>query len=333
MFDFNSTLEDINNNSSEIIDNILSSNMDIRCCFYGKYKLLLDMTPVGNTGFYKINNINHQFYKNPYSISDLYFEDILNQMPYRKGSCSVRNDCIDEFKVFSNMINSNINDINKIKLYSDGYFIIITMLSYDSKYGVFIKLNEHKDVDFENIYDNTFYDVLNDVNNGVFDFKSYYKNIIGSSINTIEDLPIYYGFQSLMRGYVIRFYHDIKVPNKFYFLFNFSVLNRKRAYNYDRLNRDIQTIIGINYNKNIRVDLFKSLYNKSNDTYASLKSLLSKKPRPVIVDTNNHKLEVKLTADLKNIPEYVINTVKTGSEYCKEYDENAIGMYEITVIE
>ena len=64
MFDFNSTLEDINNNSSEIIDNILSSNMDIRCCFYGKYKLLLDMTPVGNTGFYIINNINHQFYKN-----------------------------------------------------------------------------------------------------------------------------------------------------------------------------------------------------------------------------------------------------------------------------
>ena len=46
-----------------------------------------------------------------------------------------------------------------------------------------------------------------------------------------------------------------------------------------------------------------------------------------------HKLEVKLTADLKNIPEYVINTVKTSSEYCKEYDENAIGMYEITVIE
>ena len=89
------------------------------------------------------------------------------------------------------------------------------MLSYDSKYGVFIKLNEHKDVDFENIYDNTFYDVLNDVNNGVFDFKSYYKNIIGSSINTIEDLPIYYGFQSLMRGYVIRFYQILKYQINF----------------------------------------------------------------------------------------------------------------------
>lgn len=230
------------------------------------------------------------------------------------------------------MINSNINDITKIKLYSDGYFIIITMLSYDSKYGIFIKLNEHKDVNFENIYDNTFYDALNDVNNGVFNFKSYYKNIIGTPINTVDDLPIEYSFQSLMRGYVIRFYHDIKAPNKFYFLFNFSVLNRKRAYNYDRLNRDIQTIIGINYNKNIRIDLFKSLYNKSNDTYTSLKSLLSKKPRPVTVNTDMHKLEVKLTADLKNIPEYVINTVKTSSEYCKEYDENAIGMYEITVI-
>ena len=184
-------------------------------------------------------------------------------MPYRKEAYSIGNDCVDIFTVFSNMINSNINDITKIKLYSDGYFIIITMLSYDSKYGVFIKLNEHKDINFENIYDNTFYDALNDVNNGVFNFKSYYKTIIGTHINTVDDLPIEYGFQSLMRGYVIRFYHDIKVPNKFYFLFNFSVLNRKRAYNYDRLNRDIQTIIGINYNKNIRVDLFKSLYNIS----------------------------------------------------------------------
>lgn len=69
MFDFNSILEDISNAPDECINDIITFNIDIRCCFYGKYKLLLDMLPVGNTGFYKINNINHQFYKNPYSIS------------------------------------------------------------------------------------------------------------------------------------------------------------------------------------------------------------------------------------------------------------------------
>lgn len=98
MFDFNSTLEDVSNAPAELTNDIITSNMDIRCCFYGKYKLLLDMLPVGNRGFYKINNINQDFYKNPYSISDLYFEDILNQMPYRKEANSIGDECIDTFK-------------------------------------------------------------------------------------------------------------------------------------------------------------------------------------------------------------------------------------------
>lgn len=60
MFDFNSTIEDINGNVDDIAEDIALSNLDIRSIFYGKYKLLLELEPVKNTGFYKITNISEK---------------------------------------------------------------------------------------------------------------------------------------------------------------------------------------------------------------------------------------------------------------------------------
>lgn len=57
MYDFNNILNDIQVEQNATTNNIVMSNIDIRCLFYGKYKLLLDITPVPNTNYYKINNI------------------------------------------------------------------------------------------------------------------------------------------------------------------------------------------------------------------------------------------------------------------------------------
>lgn len=175
MFDFNSTLEDVSNAPDECINDIIISNIDIRCLFYGKYKMILDITPVSNTDYYKINNIadSNVKIKSSYIITRDNFTSILITDFINIDFVHHIYDTFEErtlkYKVLIDNTNKIVENQNFISVSSNTIFEVVFLGGYDkgntiSEDAIFIKINDSITFeDIKDIYDTNFYKVLDNV--------------------------------------------------------------------------------------------------------------------------------------------------------------------------
>lgn len=320
MFDFNSTIDDIQSNITEITDDIISSNLDIRTIFYNKYKLLLELEPVKNTKFYKIINISETacYSSNRYIIPLEHFESTLDYKMKKNltiGTLNVSYKRVAE--KYAQLINTTTHPANfgnSMSIYQDDIFEVIYLYGYDraktnGNVTSFIRLKEDINLDTINNLSsiNEFYDILNNITtNGILDFHYYYTTII----NKIVSRDFHPKFLEILnRGY-IKLYKDINNKNKFYILFNYNKLYLYLKDVDDSLDAIIRHMLG---------------FNNDVDKITDFQHYLKKK---VIVKNSTYTLEVTLTNKIENIPEYILNTVKFNND-----NTHNIGMYEINVIE
>lgn len=176
MFDFNSTLDDVSNAAAELTNDIITSNMDIRCCFYGKYKMILDITPVSNTDYYKINNIadSNVKIKGSYIIprdkfTNILITDFISIDFLHHIYDTFRELTLKYYKVLIDNTNKIMDNQNFISVRSNTIFEIVFLGGYDkgnaiSEDAIFIKINDNITFeDIKDIYDTNFYKVLNNV--------------------------------------------------------------------------------------------------------------------------------------------------------------------------
>ena len=324
MFDFNSTTEDINNNSSEIIDNIVLSNLDIRSIFYNKYKLLLELEPVKNSKFYKVTNISDSacYSNNRYIIPLTYFESTLDYKMERTTIVGLLNKSYKKVAgKYAQLINTTTTPLeigNNISIYQDDIFEVVYLYGYDREKNngnvtVFIRIKEdlNLDVIINLVGSDEFYDILNIIkNNNIFDFNYYYTNII----NKIVSRDFSSLFSRLLNNGYIKLYKDINNRNKFYILFNYKELYMYMKNKDDNLDVVIKHMLGFNTAVTKITDFPYYPENKSG--------------KNVVFKNSTHILEVTLTNKIENIPEYVLNAVKFNDDNTRN-----IGMYEVTVIE
>lgn len=315
MFDFNSTLEDVSNAPAELTNDIITSNMDIRCCFYGKYKLLLDMLPVGNTGFYKITNILEKKCYNSakYIIPFECFDNIINNMKCIHSYISILGQEVDETSYLP-LLNT-VNTYNSLNVYNDNIFEIAYLYgasqgAINEKRYVFIKM--HNNIirkDIYNYYNTEFYNILKTItNNNVFDYKNYFKYITNSIIE-IRAYPVF--FEILNLGY-IKFYRNISNPNIVFILFNYiklyKYMNKKNVI----LDKYIKYMLGFTEDAPNITDFPHMLKNTST--------------KKIVFFKNEHMLEVSLTNNIGNIPDYILNLVRFD-----DINTHNIGLFKIII--
>lgn len=323
MFDFNSTIDDIQGNVNDITDDIILSNLDIRTIFYNKYKLFLELEPVKNTKFYKITNISLSacYNSNRYIIPLEHFETILSYKMIRTTIVGLLNKAYKKVaEKYAQIINTTTTQLeigNNISIYQDDIFEVVYLYGYNREktngnVTTFIRIKEDINLDVINNLGSSdeFYDILNIIkNNNVFDFNYYYTNIINKIVSR-DFSPL---FLKLLNNGYIKLYKDINNRNKFYILFNYNELYMYMKNKDDDLDAVIKHMLG--FNKDV-TEITEFPHYPENTS--------SKK---VIVKNSTYTLEVTLTNKIENIPEYILNTVKFNNN-----NTHNIGMYKITVI-
>ena len=313
MFDFIEALEDIQSNiTTEIINDIVTHNIDIRPIFYGKYKLLLDIKPVKNTGFYKINNItkNKCYSSEKYIIPIDCFDNVIDNMECPHSYIRIMGPKIDNIS-YIRLINENT--YISLNIYNDDIFEIAYLdehvqKSNSNEISIFIKLRDNvKKEDIYKYYNTKFYNILKNItDNNIFDYKNYFITFVNNKITIRDFHPLF--FEILNYGY-IKFYKDINKPNKIFILFNYRKLYQyiiKRSLILDKF---------INY---------ILMFNNNIPNITDFLNLQRNKGEEKIIFNN---IEITLTNNIRYIPDYVLNLICLGDTYT-----NNIGMYEITVI-
>ena len=176
MYDFNNILNDIQVEQNATTNNIVMSNIDIRCLFYGKYKLLLDITPVPNTNYYKINNIadSNVKIKSSYIIprdkfTNILITDFISIDFLHHIYDTFRERTLKYYKVLIDNTNKIVDNQNFISVLSNTIFEIAFLGGYDkgntiSEDAIFIKFNDNITFeDIKDVYDTNFYKELDNV--------------------------------------------------------------------------------------------------------------------------------------------------------------------------
>lgn len=176
MYDFNNILNDIQVEQNATTNNIVMSNIDIRCLFYGKYKLLLDITPVPNTNYYKINNIadSNVKIKSSYIIprdkfTNILITDFISIDFLHHIYDTFRERTLKYYKVLIDNTNKIMDNQNFISVRSNTIFEIAFLGGYDkgntiSEDAIFIKFNDNITFeDIKDVYDTNFYKELDNV--------------------------------------------------------------------------------------------------------------------------------------------------------------------------
>lgn len=186
MYDFNNILNDIQVEQNTTTNNIVMSNIDIRCLFYGKYKMILDITPVPNTNYYKINNIadSNIKIKDPYIIPRDKFTNILitdfSPIDFTYHRYNGFEKCIAKYKILIDNTNNIRNSSNFISVSDNNIFKIVFLGGYDkgnaiSEDAIFIKINNNITFeDIKDIYDTDFYRKLDNVLKNNVMYKNYF---------------------------------------------------------------------------------------------------------------------------------------------------------------
>ena len=176
MYDFNNILNDIQVEQNTTTNNIVMSNIDIRCLFYGKYKMILDITPVPNTDYYKINNIadSNVKIKGSYIIpqdkfTNILITDFISIDFLHHIYDTFRERTLKYYKVLIDNTNKIVDNQNFISVRSNTIFEIAFLGGYDkgntiSENAIFIKINDNITFeDIKDIYDTNFFRELDNI--------------------------------------------------------------------------------------------------------------------------------------------------------------------------
>lgn len=305
MFDFNSINHEINNKSNDVFNEISLDLLDINPCalFYSLYDVPITGNQVGNSKFFKIDSIINE------NIHDNFIScEILTSIIFNSDTAA-------NFKLVNNIISDNdgtdILDSDNIQKYRNTLSLPV--------YPYIVKLQEYKNNLFHIVYIRTisadsgnFYITLNkeSINN-----KNLYNTVINhvsnlsnydNIINNIVDSLKYYNYFN----YIITDIKSDKGKNKS------NVLLKKKIFKF-YFNKNNKTAYFIYTIRNI----FPIEFNISNSFYTNeFRHLLSLSNRPAFqaIKDNMYKnyefscklnddkeVQIKITDDLQNIPDYV----------------------------
>nr|DAM33328.1 MAG TPA: hypothetical protein [Caudoviricetes sp.] len=305
MFDFNSINHEINNKSNDVFNEISLDLLDINPCalFYSLYDVPITGNKVGNSEFFTIDNIINENIHDNFISCEILKSFIFNSDTTAKfklvNSIISNNDGIDilynnTIQEYRKLFSLGVYPyIYKFQEYKNDFFHIVYIGKIDSCTDHFyISLNKENIINKK--LSNTVINYIND--------SSDYKKIINNIAKSLD-------YNSYFK-YIVTDIKSDKGKNKS------NVLLKKKIFKF-YFNKNNKTAYFIYTIRNI----FPIEFNISNSYYTNeFRHLLSLSNRPAFqaIKDNMYKnyefscklnddkeVQIKITDDLQNIPDYV----------------------------
>lgn len=181
MFDFNSINHEINNKSNDVVNEISLNLLDINPCalFFSLYNIPITGNKVGNSDFFRIDNIINENIHDNFIASDILRDSIFKNdnfklvnsiISYNDGIDILYSDIIEKYR---NILSLPIYPyIEKLQEYKNEFFHIVYIVIIDGGGpNFYITLNKES-IANKNLYNN----VINYSNNSS-NYKKYISNI------------------------------------------------------------------------------------------------------------------------------------------------------------
>ena len=302
MFDFNSINHEINNKSNDVVNEISLNLLDINPCalFFSLYNIPITGNKVGNSDFFRIDNIINENIHDNFIASDILRDSIFKNdnfklvnsiISYNDGIDILYSDIIEKYR---NILSLPIYPyIEKLQEYKNEFFHIVYIVIIDGGGpNFYITLNKES-IANKNLYNN----VINYSNN-----SSNYKKYISNIADTLN----YYNYFK----YIITDVKNTKgknvnnvLLNKQIFKFYFNKNNKTAYFIYT-----IRNIFPIEFNisNSFYTNEFRHLLSLSNrPAFQAIKDNMYKNYEFSCKLNDDKEVQIKITDDLQNIPDYV----------------------------
>lgn len=302
MFDFNSINNEINNKSNDVVNEISLNLLDINPCalFFSLYNIPITGNQVGNSDFFRIDNIINENIHDNFIASDILRDSIFKNdnfklvnsiISYNDGIDILYSDIIEKYR---NILSLPIYPyIEKLQEYKNEFFHIVYIVIIDGGGpNFYITLNKES-IANKNLYNN----VINYSNN-----SSNYKKYISNIADTLN----YYNYFK----YIITDVKNTKgknvnnvLLNKQIFKFYFNKNNKTAYFIYT-----IGNIFPIEFNisNSFYTNEFRHLLSLSNrPAFQMIKDNMYKNYELKCKLNDDKEVQIKITDDLQDIPDYV----------------------------
>lgn len=302
MFDFNSINHEINNKSNDVVNEISLNLLDINPCalFFSLYNIPITGNKVGNSDFFRIDNIINENIHDNFIASDILRDSIFKNdnfklvnsiISYNDGIDILYSDIIEKYR---NILSLPIYPyIEKLQEYKNEFFHIVYIVIIDGGGpNFYITLNKES-IANKNLYNN----VINYSNN-----SSNYKKYISNIADTLN----YYNYFK----YIITDVKNTKgknvnnvLLNKQIFKFYFNKNNKTAYFIYT-----IRNIFPIEFNisNSFYTNEFRHLLSLSNrPAFQMIKDNMYKNYELKCKLNDDKEVQIKITDDLRDIPDYV----------------------------
>lgn len=302
MFDFNSINHEINNKSNDVVNEISLNLLDINPCalFFSLYNIPITGNKVGNSDFFRIDNIINENIHDNFIASDILRDSIFKNdnfklvnsiISYNDGIDILYSDIIEKYR---NILSLPIYPyIEKLQEYKNEFFHIVYIVIIDGGGpNFYITLNKES-IANKNLYNN----VINYSNNSS-NYKKYISNI--------ADALNYYNYFK----YIITNVKNTKgknvnnvLLNKQIFKFYFNKNNKTAYFIYT-----IRNIFPIEFNisNSFYTNEFRHLLSLSNrPAFQMIKDNMYKNYELKCKLNDDKEVQIKITDDLQDIPDYV----------------------------
>lgn len=302
MFDFNSINHEINNKSNDVVNEISLNLLDINPCalFFSLYNIPITGNKVGNSDFFRIDNIINENIHDNFIASDILRDSIFKNdnfklvnsiISYNDGIDILYSDIIEKYR---NILSLPIYPyIEKLQEYKNEFFHIVYIVIIDGGGpNFYITLNKES-IANKNLYNN----VINYSNN-----SSNYKKYISNIADTLN----YYNYFK----YIITDVKNTKgknvnnvLLNKQIFKFYFNKNNKTAYFIYT-----IRNLFPIEFNisNSFYTNEFRHLLSLSNrPAFQMIKDNMYKNYELKCKLNDDKEVQIKITDDLQDIPDYV----------------------------
>lgn len=301
MFDFNDVKKEINTNDDDIFTDISLDLLDINPCelFYKLYGVPIIGKKIEEIkNFYHIDNVwdtEAYSYVNS-NICNIPLTILNNTLTDPKNKFNTLYKDIDNLVIYKKTLNylaentGYIPNFSHAYIYENNYFSIFRIDEIYPCSNFYIMLNKDKIKKDKKIL-NTLFNLYNtkcDYNKivkllpQILDYKLYINDI-----TNLYKYPIkmYFDNQILKDGN-IRFYKDID-NNKAYFIYDLYSIHNACKFN------------DLMYNE------FMGLLSLPNDTMYKIIDNIKRDNYTYTTEINEHKLNIHITSNLKEIPDYI----------------------------
>jgi hypothetical protein len=302
MFDFNSINHEINNKSNDVVNEISLNLLDINPCalFFLLYNIPITGNKVGNSDFFRIDNIINENIHDNFIASDILRDSIFKNdnfklvnsiISYNNGTDILYSDIIEKYR---NILSLPIYPyIEKLQEYKNEFFHIVYIVIIDGGGpNFYITLNK------ESIANKNLYNKVINYSNNSSNYKKYISNI--------ADTLNYYNYFK----YIITDVKNTKgknvnnvLLNKQIFKFYFNKNNKTAYFIYT-----IRNIFSIEFNisNSFYTNEFRHLLSLSNrPAFQMIKDNMYKNYELKCKLNDDKEVQIKITDDLQDIPDYV----------------------------